>query len=335
MRRSLVALVLLLALVACTATAFKTENLRSRVPKSWYQNGRFNRRLVANGLKQYGKKKLTRKSKTPAAAVQDEAQADSLAALSSGDTLKATTGLNIRSGPCTTNAIVGGLSSGQTTRFTGQTSTGCGYTWYSVNGGWVAKDFVTVIASGGGGGGGGSGELVSVDKLRAIMPNLSVNLANQYNPHLNDAMKWGGITTCARKAAFLAQLAHESGQFRYMEEIASGAAYEGRKDLGNIYPGDGVRYKGRGPIQLTGRSNYRTAGQALGVDLEGNPTLAATPQWGFKVAAWYWTTRGLNGFADQNNQGAFDTITKRINGGTNGKADRDRYWYKAKSVLGC
>ena len=57
------------------------------------------------------------------------------------------------------------------------------------------------------------------------------------------------------------QLAHESVSLRYFEEIASGSAYEGRRDLGNIHPGDGVRYKGRGPIQLTGRSNYRVAGE--------------------------------------------------------------------------
>ena len=176
---------------------------------------------------------------------------------------------------------------------------------------------------------------LSSTAIKKVMPGITDARINSYLSHLNDAMAQGGISTCLRQSAFLAQLGHESLDLRYMEEIASGAAYEGRKDLGNIYPGDGVRYKGRGPIQLTGRSNYRTAGQALGVDLEGNPTLAATPQWGFKVAAWYWTTRGLNAFADQNNQGAFDTITRRINGGTNGKADRDRYWYKAKSVLGC
>ncbi len=176
---------------------------------------------------------------------------------------------------------------------------------------------------------------ISLDQLRRIMPTLPVATATNYLSPLNAAMTYGSITTCARRAAFLAQLAHESAGLYYMEEIASGADYEGRTDLGNTQPGDGRRYKGRGPIQLNGRANYRSAGRALGVDLEGNPTLAATPQWGFKVATWYWTTRNLNSFADQNTQSAFDSITYRINGGYNGKADRDNYWRRARSMLGC
>ncbi|MEW6735838.1 MAG: glycoside hydrolase family 19 protein, partial [Acidobacteriota bacterium] len=111
---------------------------------------------------------------------------------------------------------------------------------------------------------------------------------------------------------------------------ADGAAYEGRLDLGNIKPGDGRRYKGRGPIQLTGRSNYRAAGQALGIDLESNPERAADLDVGFRIAGWYWRTRGLNEFADQGN---FDEITRRINGGLNGKASRDAYYKRALEVL--
>jgi predicted chitinase len=173
---------------------------------------------------------------------------------------------------------------------------------------------------------------LTVAQLRKIMPNVSTSKANAYISHLNNAMNWGAINTCKRKTAFLAQLAHESGELRYMEEIASGAAYEGRKDLGNTHKGDGKRYKGRGPIQLTGRANYRAAGKALGYDFEAHPTVVATPKWGFKVAAWFWKTRGLNKYADSK---SFDTITRRINGGLNGKADRDSHYRKAKSVLGC
>jgi len=284
-----------------------------------------NARRVVSSLKKKKNKKTTTET--------EEALSD--ASISNGATLKATTGLNVRSGPCTTKSIVRGLSTGQTATFTGQTATGCGYTWYSINGGWVASNFVTVVGGGGGGGGGGSTGLLSIAQLKSIMPNLSSAKANDYIGHINNALSWGAITSCARKSAFLAQLAHESAELRYMEEIASGAAYEGRKDLGNIYPGDGRRYKGRGPIQLTGRANYRSAGRDLGVDLEGNPTLAATPAWGFKIAAWYWKTRSLNQYADQTSQASFDTITKRINGGFNGKADRDKYWRRAKGVLGC
>jgi putative chitinase len=150
-------------------------------------------------------------------------------------------------------------------------------------------------------------------------------------PHLNAAMQEAGINTPRRQAAFLAQLAHESGEFRWMEELASGAAYEGRTDLGNTQPGDGMRFKGRGPIQLTGRSNYHAAGQALGIDLVNNPRRAADPDVGFRTAAWYWNNRNLNQYADAGN---FDAITYRVNGGYNGKAERDAYYNRALQVLG-
>jgi predicted chitinase len=143
-------------------------------------------------------------------------------------------------------------------------------------------------------------------------------------------MKEHDINTPKRQAAFLAQLAHESRELRYMEEIASGAAYEGRKDLGNTQPGDGKRYKGRGPIQLTGRANYRAAGKALGLDLEEHPEKAATPDLGCRVAGWFWTTRGLNALADR---GDFKQITRRINGGYHGLANRQRYYQRALEVL--
>ncbi len=171
---------------------------------------------------------------------------------------------------------------------------------------------------------------VSLAQLRKIMPNLSAAKAEQYLPHLNKAMAEAGINTPKRQAAFIAQLAHESGEFRYMEEIASGAAYEGRKDLGNTQPGDGKRFKGRGPIQLTGRANYAAAGKALGLDLVNNPTQAATPEVGFRTAAWFWNTRNLNSYADAGN---FKEVTRRINGGYNGLADREKYYARALDVL--
>src|SRR5688500_1239834 len=141
--------------------------------------------------------------------------------------------------------------------------------------------------------------MISDDELRQIMPNCPQAKRALSLPHLQAAMTEFGITTYLREAAFLAQLAHESGEFRWMEEIASGAAYEGRRDLGNTQPGDGKRYKGRGPIQLTGRANYRRYGQLLGLDLEGNPQQASTPQVGFRIAALYWKSNGLNELADR------------------------------------
>ncbi|WP_375758817.1 glycoside hydrolase family 19 protein [Corallococcus exercitus] len=173
-------------------------------------------------------------------------------------------------------------------------------------------------------------QALTVEHLRTLMPRLPGARLKELLPHLNDAMAEGGINTPRRQAAFLAQIAHESAEFRYFEELASGHAYERRKDLGNIHPGDGARYKGRGPIQITGRSNYRAAGEALELDLENNPTRAADPDVGFRTAVWFWNSRNLNKHADK---GEFDAITRRINGGYNGKASRDSYYQRALRLL--
>jgi len=173
---------------------------------------------------------------------------------------------------------------------------------------------------------------ITAAQLKGIMPNCK---HPEYLSHINAALVEGSINTCLRKSAFLAQLAHESGQLVYMEEIASGAAYEGRLDLGNTQPGDGKRFKGRGPIQLTGRANYRAAGKALGLDLEAKPELVKTPAVGFRTSVWFWSLHKLNTLADVGTLDSFRMITKKINGGTNGQADREKYWATAKSVLGC
>jgi putative chitinase len=176
----------------------------------------------------------------------------------------------------------------------------------------------------------GSSQGIELAHLRAFLPRLPESKAALLLPHLNAAMAEGNINTPRRKAAFLAQLAHESGEFHYFEELASGKAYEGRKDLGNLHPGDGVRYKGRGPIQITGRVNYRAAGAALGIDLENNPSRAAAPDVGFRTAVWFWTSHRLNDHADKGN---LDAITYRINGGHNGKDSRDAYYQRALKLL--
>lgn len=141
---------------------------------------------------------------------------------------------------------------------------------------------------------------------------------------------YGIMDSPLRLAHFLAQLIHESGSFRYMEEIASGAAYEGRRDLGNTQTGDGKRFKGRGPLQITGRANYRRYGAKIGIDLERHPEIAATPSIGLHIALEYWKANGLNTFADADNVLA---ITKAINGGTNGLADRNAHLVKVKGWL--
>ena len=138
------------------------------------------------------------------------------------------------------------------------------------------------------------------------------------------------INTPTRLAAFLAQIAYESGCFRYTEEIASGAAYEGRLDLGNTQSGDGSRFKGRGLIQLTGRYNYTRLTEDTGIDFLSCPDLLSEPQYAVLSACWYWGKKDLNGVADSGN---FLLLTKLINGGHNGYADRDYFHRKCKEAF--
>lgn len=166
-------------------------------------------------------------------------------------------------------------------------------------------------------------------ELLKIMPYAGKR-ADKFAPYLTDAMEEFDINTPARQAAFLAQVGHESGQLRYVREIASGAAYEGRKDLGNTEPGDGIRFKGRGLIQITGRANYVECGKALALDLLLHPELLEETQSACRSTAWFWKSRGLNELADK---GDFLRITRRINGGINGLSDRMALHERAQGVL--
>eukprot|EP01017_Pseudomicrothorax_dubius_P046462 TRINITY_DN8186_c0_g1_i1.p1 TRINITY_DN8186_c0_g1~~TRINITY_DN8186_c0_g1_i1.p1 ORF type:complete len:196 (+),score=46.00 TRINITY_DN8186_c0_g1_i1:131-718(+) len=179
-----------------------------------------------------------------------------------------------------------------------------------------------------------SAQNLSIQQLKQILPDAGKK-ADWVYPFLMKAMKDGGINTCPRIKAFIAQIGHECGQFHIMTEHASGKAYEGRRDLGNVRPGDGVRYKGRGPIQITGRECYQIVSKLFKHDFINHPEDVAKPEWGFKIAVWYWNSRKLNLIADRNNQEAFNLITKRVNGGYNGKKDRDRLYARAKQVLKC
>jgi putative chitinase len=116
-----------------------------------------------------------------------------------------------------------------------------------------------------------------------------------------------------------------------MEEIADGSAYEWRTDLGNTEPGDGVRFKGHGPIQITGRANHLACGEAMGIDLISEPRLICEPEHGTASACWFWNSRRLSLLADR---GWFKAITRSINGGYNGLADRRSYWERNRVILG-
>jgi len=175
-------------------------------------------------------------------------------------------------------------------------------------------------------------------QLSQIMCNAAPAKCQSFLAPLNDAMEKHGITSLLRTAAFIAQLAHESGEFRFMEELwgptAAQKRYEPACDLanrlGNTQAGDGKRFKGRGPIQITGRFNYKKYGDMLGIDLTAEPERAATPEIGFATAGLFWERNDLNELADA---GDFKAITRRINGGQNGAAERERFFELAKRVL--
>ena len=173
--------------------------------------------------------------------------------------------------------------------------------------------------------------MISKEQLHQIMPYASADNLEKFCQPLNETMERYQINTPQRMSCFLAQLAHESGCLRYVRELADGKAYEGRKDLGNIEPGDGVKFKGRGLIQITGRINYGALGKALGADLINHPELLEGPVYASLSAGWFWDSRKLNELADVL---AFIPITKKINGGTNGLEDRLKYFSLAKKTLG-
>ncbi|WP_227983250.1 glycoside hydrolase family 19 protein [Nocardia spumae] len=185
--------------------------------------------------------------------------------------------------------------------------------------------------------GDGMGPLTLAD-LKSLVPKTTSGRLREYLPYLNKAMREAGITNPKREAAFLAQVIHETDQLKTLTEYGDDDYFDSRygpqtsvgRSLGNTRPGDGSRYPGRGALQITGRSNYREAGKALGIDLEGHPKQAADPEHAFDVAAWYWKSHHLNDDADKSD---LDAITREINGGNTGANERRRYYDKAREIL--
>lgn len=178
---------------------------------------------------------------------------------------------------------------------------------------------------------------ITQQQLQQILPNAG-QTAGVFVPVLNTAMVRFQIVGTKRTAAFIAQIGHESGQFRYVRELGNDQ-YLSKYDTGSLAKrlgntpeadGDGQKYRGRGLIQITGRANYMMCGEALALDLINHPELLEKPQHACMSAAWFWASRGLNTLADA---GQFDTITRRINGGQNGAADRQALYARALKVL--
>jgi len=184
---------------------------------------------------------------------------------------------------------------------------------------------------------------ITVQQLMRAVPNTNRARAEEFVSVFNEWCERFGIDTPARVTHFCAQCWHESGALRYVEEIASGAAYEGRKDLGNTQKGDGVKYKGRGFIQITGRSNYQAyqnSGFCVG-NLMAHPEWLAQKPGHTKASMWFWWRNNLNALADLDNgtrivdgEAIVTKITKKVNGGYNGLSTRKYYYRRFRQEFG-
>lgn len=176
--------------------------------------------------------------------------------------------------------------------------------------------------------------MLILPQLIAIYP-YARSRAAKYLDWLNRTMAEFDISTVGRQAAFLAQVGHESGQLAYTQELASGAAYDTgalAARLGNTpeADGDGLRWKGHGLIQVTGLSNHKACAAYFGIPLDGIVAWLVTPEGACRSAGWFWKTHGLNQLADTGDQVA---VTRRVNGGTNGLAERLALYSTAVKVL--
>lgn len=158
---------------------------------------------------------------------------------------------------------------------------------------------------------------VTANMLQLMFPGADKDTLARKTPFIIAAMQWGKIVEPVNISAYCAHVAVESEEFLYNREIADGSAYEGRTDLGNVYPGDGVRFPGRGDIELTGRDVARAAGHAFGADLENNPELMETDTYASLCSAYFWTVYKPY-LPLMANKGWFHATQLAVNGGMNG-----------------
>ena len=172
--------------------------------------------------------------------------------------------------------------------------------------------------------------MITSELLRHAIPRAG-SRAEQFAQHLEAARRKYVGDNWHRVAMFLAQIAHESGSLAYVRELASGEAYEGRKDLGNTHSGDGPKFRGRGLLQVTGRYNYAACGQELGLPLLDQPELLEESEHAAMSAGWVWKSHGLGPLCEAHDPVL--AVTKRLNGGTNGLEDRRERYQAAMTAL--
>lgn len=172
--------------------------------------------------------------------------------------------------------------------------------------------------------------MFSLEIFKKICHPKIPNVSEYYNSLVN-CMSAFGIDSELREIHFLAQLGHESMSFLRTKERSTGLAYEGKGGLGNIHPGDGAKFIGRGFIQLTGRFNYQRASDYFKIDFVKNPELIETPEWAAKISGWFWWINNLSRTADEDN---FFKLSLKINGGFNGIKDRYDRTIQLKKLYG-
>jgi putative chitinase len=178
--------------------------------------------------------------------------------------------------------------------------------------------------------------VLTFEQLKAITPGTPDDRIKLFLPHLNKYLPQYGIDTPIEVASFLSQILHESGGFKYLREIwgptAAQLRYEGRRDLGNNFTGDGKKFMGRGLMQITGRLNYARMSNELFNDdrLLENPDILATPEFSTQSACVYWKWRNMDKYDDDDD---ITKETKLVNGGFNGLDDRKEYFERAKKAL--
>ena len=240
-------------------------------------------------------------------------------------TCNADGGLYIRSGASTSNSIVGSIPNGASLTVTSRASD----SWYGVSyggvSGYSSASYITLGGSSSGGDTGGSGGSITDAQMKGM------GWTNYKLSDLNSCVSKFSITTSQRQRHFISQCSYESGCGLYTKELASGTAYEGRTDLGNTQAGDGPKYKGAGYIQLTGRANYQALANYLGDQnvMQGVDYVAANYPW--TSAGFWWYKNNMNSLCDQG--ASVTTITKRVNGGTNGLAQRQQYYNLACTLF--
>ena len=174
---------------------------------------------------------------------------------------------------------------------------------------------------------------ITAQQIRRIMPHARERRIGDFVRSFNAWSDTFGIDTPMKAAHYIGQVAQETGELRYLEEMADGRQYEGRKDLGNVEKGDGRRFKGRGYLQTTGRRNYQQYADSVYCrgDLMAHPERLARQPGCQKASMFFWMENGLNALAEKDDGHG---VSRRINGGDNGMAQRLYYTRKAKISLG-